>query len=176
MPRNIEIKARIPGIEYGEKIAQSIGARFVGVLRQTDTYFEVVRGRLKLRQIHGDHDELIFYKRDESSSIRASAYEVFACSDAPGLKALLTGALGQIAEVKKTRLLYMFQEVRIHLDSVDGLGEFLEVEAPVLISPEQSRSKVHTLIDHFSIRDGDFLDGSYLDLKCGIRGDGSPPR
>ena len=98
--------------------ALAIGANERGDLRQTDTYFNVPGGRLKLREIDGRHGELTFYKRDEEGVDRASDYEVFRTPEAAVLRDLLGTALGVIAVVKKRRTLLVLDGSRIHLSSL----------------------------------------------------------
>ncbi len=111
-----------------EEIFTKHGADFVEDLKQSDTYFFVQRGRLKLRENDNGNLELIFYERDESSPAgMLSNYEIFRHPDLQ-LKELLIKALGVKTIVEKERRLLKFENARIHLDSVKSLGDFLEFE------------------------------------------------
>lgn len=104
------------------------GARFVATLDQRDTYFNVPAGRLKLRETAGKKTELIFYRRNESSSAgMESNYDILQVEDS-SLREFLGGSLGIRVVVEKKRLLLMLRNARIHLDEVVGLGKFLEFE------------------------------------------------
>lgn len=126
--KNLEFKARIKEAESLESIFTQHGATFSDVLNQRDTYFNVLRGRLKLREIDGKRSELIFYERDESSSSgMESIYDIYPVVD-PKLKDFLAEALGVKVVVEKKRRLLKLRNARIHLDEVKGLGSFLEFE------------------------------------------------
>ncbi len=111
-----------------EEIFIGIGASFVGIIKQRDTYFEVRVGRLKLRETDGKPAELIFYERDEtSSSEMESRYGILPVADL-SIKDFLVKALGVKVVVEKERKLLILGNARIHLDQVNGLGSFLEFE------------------------------------------------
>jgi adenylate cyclase class IV len=135
--RNVELKvARDAGsLARTRALALAAGAAPAGLLRQTDTYFHTPRGRLKLRQIHEDGQPeravLIGYARGDLAGARESEYRIVAIEDATGLVALLGAALGVRAQVVKRRELLLLRHTRIHLDSVERLGEFVELETLV---------------------------------------------
>ena len=164
MPRNLEVKARIPALQKAEQIARSINAYPAGCLDQVDTYFNVQRGRLKLREINRDHAELIYYSRNELSKCRESDYEVFTSENISMLKKILEASLGIRAIVRKRRKLYMYQSTRIHLDEVEQLGCFLELESPIEQSAETAREVVDFLLREFGVKESDCILGSYVDL------------
>ncbi|MFH0794066.1 MAG: class IV adenylate cyclase [bacterium] len=166
MAANIELKARCGDLNDAQSKCEALGAHFAAVLRQTDTYFRVATGRLKLRQIEGQEAELIGYQRDNHTDARASEYLVAPQTDPSACHAALGKSLGILCVVRKERRLYLWENVRIHLDRVEGLGEFIEFEA--VVSDENSREdgfkKIAFLRDHFSIRDQDLVSTSYSDL------------
>jgi len=128
VPRNLEFKAKVKELKSIERIFADHGAAFVDDLRQTDTYFCVPKGRLKIREIAGKKSEIIFYERDENSpAAMVSNYEVLPIIDS-SLKNFLTDSLGMKVIVEKERRLLKMKNARIHLDNVKGLGEFLELE------------------------------------------------
>jgi predicted adenylyl cyclase CyaB len=133
MATNIEIKARFPNLLKARRLAAAIGSRRRALLIQTDTYFHAAHGRFKLREIRGDERraELIWYQRSDRAAARASDYQVVPIAHPHELKLALTGALGERQVVRKRRELWMYCNVRIHLDRVEKLGNFIELEAVV---------------------------------------------
>ncbi len=162
---NIEIKARYADRERAEQILSSLGAGPAGVFQQKDTYFNVARGRLKLRQLAVDEGQLIYYRREDSSGPKRSDYEISATTDPEALRSILDGLLGSWVEVEKTRQVWLWENVRIHLDDVEGLGHFVELEA---VTEEQgvdeSRQRVETLMRALEIDEDQLIDGSYSDM------------
>jgi adenylate cyclase class 2 len=164
--RNVELKARDRYPAQSLALCEALGADDRGELIQRDTYFNVATGRLKLREEKGTTSHLISYVRADELRERLSRYRIVEIGDAEGLKAALSESLGARAVVSKRRRLFLWRDVRIHLDRVDGLGDFLEFEAVV---PEQSdladeRQKVQQLRGAFAIRAEDLIDRSYSDL------------
>lgn len=162
--KNIELKARCPDPERSRGIARSLAAAPRGIIQQTDTYFRVPAGRLKLREM--DRAELIFYRRSDESGVRESDYDVVPVADPAALKRTLDRALGVWRVVSKRRELWMLDNVRIHLDQVDGLGSFIEFEAVIddAHSEEECRRAVARLSAAFGIREEDRIGRSYSDL------------
>jgi adenylate cyclase class IV len=163
MATNLELKARFSPLETGHDCARRIGARFDGVLLQRDTYFRVSRGRLKLRECAGKGSELIFYEREESADERWSRYERVPVGDSEGLARVLGLSGGILAVVEKQRSLYTYQNARIHLDEVAGLGSFLEFEV-VGGEPGESAALMCLLREVFDIREEMIFRGSYSDM------------
>jgi predicted adenylyl cyclase CyaB len=129
MPRrNIELKALDPDPDRSLWAALDLGASDEGWLYQTDTYFRVAHGRLKLRE-EDTTSQLISYERSDETVARESRYRLVPVSDPAGLKDALSDALGVLVVVEKSRQLLLWQGVRIHLDEVRGLGCFIEIEA-----------------------------------------------
>ncbi|HEX5925549.1 MAG TPA: cytidine deaminase [Baekduia sp.] len=126
--RNVELKARDHDPEATLAAALAHGAVDQGVLTQTDTYFAAREGRLKLREEDGV-GTLIAYARADEAAARTSAYHLVAVPDPAALKTALDDALGTVVVVEKFRRLLLWQDVRIHLDAVEGLGTWLELEA-----------------------------------------------
>jgi adenylate cyclase class IV len=129
--RNIEAKWRHPRLEDGRTRALSLGAREAGHLEQRDTFFVAPRGRLKLREFGDGSAELIAYQRPDSGAARESNYVLCAAPEPRVLADALTHALGLVGVVVKKRELLLFEHTRIHLDRVDGLGSFIELETVV---------------------------------------------
>jgi homotetrameric cytidine deaminase len=126
--RNIELKAFDPDPERSLAAALRLGARDRGVIRQRDTYFRVGSGRLKLREEEPGGATLVQYDRVDDNRARESRYRLVPVDDPSALCAALESSLGVLAVVEKERHLLLWQNVRIHLDRVKGLGDFLELE------------------------------------------------
>jgi len=169
MPRNIEIKARIASVEAVLARAASIADGAPVVIDQDDTFFAVAHGRLKLRRFADGSAELIQYHRDDSADAKASDYVRVPVADADALAEALTRACGTRGRVRKRRLLLMAGQTRMHLDRVDGLGDFLELE--VVLRDGQSDADgtaiAERLMTALAIAPEDRLAGAYLDLAAG---------
>lgn len=162
--RNLEFKARIEDANALVARARALGADLWGDLRQTDTYFAVRRGRLKLRETVGHQAELIYYERDEEGERRPSDYSVTYFKDAEGLKEALTKALGVRTRVRKRRTLLVLDTTRIHVDNVEGLGSFLEIEVPVREDEEAAHRQLQSLVSALGFSWEDCIRKSYADL------------
>jgi adenylate cyclase class IV len=164
--RNLEIKAIDPDPPATLQAALALGAEDAGWLAQRDTYFHAVQGRLKLREAPPEPAELIAYARAELAGPKVSLYRVVPVFDAPALVDALTDALGVRVVVEKARRLLLWRNVRIHLDRVEGLGEFVELEA-VAASPgglEVERDRVEQLRAALGIADEHLVARGYADL------------
>ena len=162
--RNLEYKARIEAPSLYEARALALGAKATADLRQADTYFTTPNGRLKLREIDGEPGELIAYQRDEQATDRASDYEVFRTREAGALRDLLATALGVLATVRKRRNLLVLDGARIHLDNVEGLGTFLELEVPVHGDEAAASKTINWLLGELGLTWAECIRASYLDL------------
>ncbi len=164
MPTNLELKVKLQSLDAAKRVAESIGAQYRGELHQIDTYFNSQTGRLKLREIDGAAAELIFYQRAEEGGPRLSRFEQMPTTQPQLLKQMLSGSNGVLAVVEKTRLLFLFEGTRVHLDSVQSLGSFLEFEVPVVDSFEDASTRLDFLKRQFNIHPEDQFACSYLDL------------
>jgi predicted adenylyl cyclase CyaB len=169
MATNIEIKARVKDIEAVRAIAQRLSDRPCTVLLQEDTFFHSPQGRLKLRVLAPYQGQLIYYERADAAGPKRSEYFVSPTADPAPLKAVLTRALGVRGVVRKRRSLYWVGSTRVHLDEVDGLGSFLELE--VMLGPGQSEEEGGTiareLMSRLGVQDCDLIAGAYVDLLEG---------
>lgn len=164
MPRSLEVKTRIRNLSSTLKLAESLPYRSKSELHQIDSYFPVKFGRLKLREL-GDSAELIFYDRAEQAGLpRISEYRRTAVSDVPGMKDVLSAAFGSPKVVKKARYVYLVDSTRIHLDEVEGLGTFMELETKCEADFELAESTNQSLLKHFQIEGADIITPSYVDL------------
>jgi adenylate cyclase, class 2 len=146
--RNVELKASDPDPARSRAACTRIGAEPHGMLRQRDTYFTARDGRLKLRrEWAGDAERahLIHYRRADEARQRTSAYSIVETEHPEALESMLAAALGVEIVVDKRRELFVWQHVRIHLDEVDRLGAFVELEA--VAPPESDLSAEHARID-----------------------------
>jgi predicted adenylyl cyclase CyaB len=167
MPQNLEIKARITSRQQAQAHAERLGATFSGEIHQVDTYFTVTDGRLKLREFGENRGELIFYRRCEQNLQRWSTYLIYPTTDARRLLTVLAGALGVKTVVEKSRFVYLWKNARIHLDQVEGLGEFLEFEVVVVDGKQQAEELMQELRRHFEVDDQSLVRCSYADLLKG---------
>lgn len=167
------MKARDADPAQSPRVCEALGAADQGALVQRDTYFEVPHGRLKLREEEGAPSQLISYARPDEAEERLSHYRLVEVSDAEGLKAALSERLGTKIVVSKQRRLFLWRDVRIHLDQVTDLGAFLEFEAvaPAHSDLSHEREKVRRLREAFAIKTEDLIDCSYsellLEADCG---------
>jgi predicted adenylyl cyclase CyaB len=167
--RNIELKARLNDLSAARETAKGLATARLGEEIQRDTYFRCARGRLKLREIEGGAGQLIAYQRPDAPDAKASDYRLLSLPDSPSsqaLRELLATALGILVVVSKKREIFLYHNVRIHLDEVADLGSFLEFEAVVggEINDARAREQVEWLHRQFPIAEGGLLSHSYSDM------------
>lgn len=172
--RNIELKARDPSPARSLQICRELRARDLGTICQRDTYFDVANGRLKLREEQPGDAHLIRYDRDNRPQQRESRYRIAPVTQPEAVLAVLEGSLGVRARVTKQRRLFVWQQVRIHLDEVDRLGRFIELEA---VAPDGSDlAREHELVAHLrerlQIGDALLMPDGYADHLLGRRSAG----
>ena len=144
----------------------SAGADFKGIDEQTDTYFNVLNGRLKLREGNIENN-LIFYERTNQAGPKSSHFQLVKIEDASGLKEALTKSNGVKVVVKKQREIYYINNVKFHIDDVPGLGSFTEIEAgnvKVDLSQEQLKEQCDFYVKEFGIKEEDLIEVSYSDM------------
>lgn len=186
---NFEFKARLADATQVQSVMAQRGAKVENLMQHTDTYFRVENGRLKLREITflpipqartplpPSRCELIFYQRSDDAGVKRSDYLIVPVADAERMRALLAAALGIRVVVKKQRTLYLLgyeqkphashaPHIRVHLDEVELLRSFVEVEAVLGegIAPETAQTEAQSLLDQFGVKDSDLITGSYADL------------
>jgi predicted adenylyl cyclase CyaB len=166
MARNVEVKARVSDLALIETRARSIADQGPFDLTQDDTFFACPSGRLKLRELSPEHGELIFYTRPDVPGPRISEYFIVATPSPRAMRETLGRALGIIGRVRKRRRFYLVQNTRVHLDEVDGLGSFLELE--VVLSEPRSVAEGETvalrLLSALGVSEADLIRGAYVDL------------
>lgn len=167
MNRNVEIKARVSDLAAVRRRAEELADEGPTVLEQEDTFFACAHGRLKLRRFAGSRQaELIYYERSSVSGPKESRYIVQPTSDAEGLCGVLSAALGVRGVVRKRRTLYLIGRTRVHLDEVEGLGQFVELE--VVLHPQQGvgegRAIARQFMAELGIPPDQVIEKSYVDL------------
>ncbi len=162
---NIEIKARCNDHEVIRKILISGNAKYKGTDNQTDSYFRVNSGRLKLREGNIEN-ALIHYNREDKDEPKESDILLYKTSKNSLLKELLTKALGEIVTVNKEREIYFIDNVKFHLDKVKDLGEFIEIEA--IGKDDENKSTLlqqcKFYLNLFGISKEDLIPVSYSDM------------
>jgi homotetrameric cytidine deaminase len=164
---NLEIKARDPDPDATAERCRALSAADHGVLEQRDTYFAGRHGRLKLREEAGAGAELIAYRRSDTTDAQESAFVRAPAADPALVREALDAALDETVVVVKRRHLFMWENVRIHLDDVEDLGTFIELEAmvgPGLNSPEEAAEKVARLCSELAISEHALVAAGYSDL------------
>lgn len=172
MNRNVEIKARVDGLGAVRERVEALADEGPVVLSQEDTFFVCPKGRLKLRKTQGRSGELIYYQRPDSPGPKESQYTICRLSDPAEIESLLAQAYGVRGVVTKRRALYRVGQTRVHLDEVDGLGAFVELE--VVLDPDQGVSEgmeaAFKLMDQLDVPRTSLVAGAYIDLLEGLRG------
>jgi adenylate cyclase class IV len=166
MPRNIEIKARIASVEAVLPRALAAADGPPQPIEQDDTFFLVPAGRLKLRDFGDGRAELIQYERADGPAARASQYLIVAATEPALLREALARACGVLGRVRKQRLLLQAGATRIHLDRVQDLGDFIELE--VVLRDGQGDAEgalaAEALMQRLGLADAPRIAGAYLDL------------
>ncbi len=166
MPRNIEIKARIHSVEALLPRAQALADGTAQRIEQDDTFFNCAQGRLKLRDFGDGSGELIHYHRADTAGPKLSDYVLAPTSDPAVLREALVRAHGVLGRVRKTRWVLLAGQTRIHLDRVEGLGDFMELE--VVLRDEQpleeGQAIAQALMQQLGVPPEQRLAGAYLDL------------
>ena len=166
MPANIEIKARVRDFADIKSRAEKLSDTPVETIPQEDTFFNVPQGRLKLRDLSSNRAELIYYTRPDQEGPKRSDYHIARTSDPENLKRVLELSYGIRGVVKKTRYLYLVGQTRVHLDDVQGLGQFMELE--VVMKEGQGDAEGQTIAEDLmaslGVERSDLIDGAYMDL------------
>jgi homotetrameric cytidine deaminase len=174
---NVELKARDPDPARSLERALALGAEDKGEINQRDTYFSAARGRLKLREQETGGsplwDELIQYSRADSTDARTSTYRRVPVADVAALHEALDAAYGTLVTVTKRRRVLLWEGVRIHLDEVEGLGSYVEIEAVAEEGSDLSaeHETVERLRAELGVKDANLVARSYSDLLLAESGD-----
>lgn len=147
-------------------MAERLAGSLPEMIRQEDVFFACSSGRLKLRILASDRGELIFYQRSDAPGPRTSTYSISQTDNPAQLCEVLTAALGEVVRVRKLRRLLLVGRTRIHIDTVEGLGDFLELEVvlddgePV----EAGQAEAERLMRALEVAEADLIDVAYADL------------
>lgn len=163
---NIEFKATCKNLAAAEAILQQHNPFFKGTDHQVDTYFNVLNGRLKLREGNIEN-ALIHYERENTAGSKSSHVLLYQHQPDENLKAMLTKALGIKAVVDKQRKIYFIDNVKFHFDTVKALGTFVEVEAidnNGSIGKEKLQEQCNLYADLLKVGKEDFIALSYSDM------------
>jgi predicted adenylyl cyclase CyaB len=166
MARNVEIKARIDSVESITPKIAALSDKGPIEIVQDDTFFVCHNGRLKLRAFSATEGELIFYRRSDQTGPKESFYLISPTTAPEVLRESLSLAYGQVGRVRKNRTLFLASRTRIHLDRVEDLGHFLELE--VVLSEgetvEAGKAVAQDLIQKIGISPNQLIEGAYVDL------------
>lgn len=174
MPTNVEIKAMVTDLASFRKRVEMISDISGEEIYQNDTFFAVDHGRLKLRVLSQGHGELIFYDRSDTLGPKPSHYLLSRTSDPGSLREVLAASLGIIGQVRKHRTLFMIGNTRVHLDEVEKLGTYVELEVVLGKgeSIEAGREIALALMHELRIEPADLVNGAYVDLINAARSKG----
>ncbi|MDR0792895.1 MAG: class IV adenylate cyclase [Chitinophagaceae bacterium] len=164
---NIEIKAKCSCPEKAEAFLLNAGADFKGIDRQKDTYFHVPSGRLKLRQGNIEQN-LIFYNRPDQKGPKQSDFSLAPVADGQALENILEKSLGIKTIVDKERKIFFIENVKFHIDTVKGLGAFIEIEAGNKNFPDKTiedlKAQCKMYMEALEIKDEDLIYNGYSDM------------
>ncbi len=166
MARNLEIKARIADLSAARLVVERLGARDAHTVDQVDQYYQLDGDtRVKLRTFGDGHAELIHYRRPEVGGVRTSDYEVTPVRD-EATRTRLVPKSRPVVVVRKRREVHMLDNVRIHLDTVEILGTFLELEAVVDATHDEAECarQIDAIAAALGLGDADLIRASYADL------------
>ena len=164
--QNVEIKAVAKNFTNQQKIAETLSGKPPQILKQEDFYFNIPKGRLKLRVLSIKKGQLIYYERPDEPGPKVSDYQIYETNTPNKLIEVLEMSYGIRNIVRKTRKLYIYKRTRIHMDSVDDLGEFIELEVIMGSNDDHLNGKEEalSLIDRLEITEEDLIHCSYIDL------------
>jgi adenylate cyclase, class 2 len=162
--QNVEFKAELQDLSLARSICRALGATAISTMHQTDTYYRLPTGRLKKREMPGEPTEYIFYQRPDKTQPKVSTFTIYTENEA--ITRFGATSLPVWLVVKKTRELWMLGNVRIHLDTVEGLGPFLEFEA--LVTPHSDITRCHAMVgelrEQFKPALGEPVSTGYSDM------------
>lgn len=171
MPKNIEIKFRVDDLKPIKRAAAELAKSDPEILKQEDIFFNVNVGRLKLRKQIDGSAELIAYHRSDSDVIRESSWQAYPTGDPDALQNALALTLGQGVTVFKHRTLYLIGNTRVHLDQVDELGQFVELEVVLSAddNPENGVEIANDLVQKLGLCNAEKIAVAYADLLAAKR-------
>jgi predicted adenylyl cyclase CyaB len=166
MPRNIEIKARIDSVEALTPKVAALADKGPIEIRQDDTFFRCESGKLKLRSFSKEAGELIFYRRPDQQGPKESFYLRSPTTAPETLRESLSLAYGITGRVQKHRTLFLIGRTRVHLDRVEGLGHFMELEVVLRDgeSVDAGVDEAYDLMARLGIERSQLVETAYVDL------------
>ena len=166
MPSNVEIKARVRHRSELEDRVRALADHGPELIVQHDVFYHCEAGRLKLRTFDDGSGELIFYRRSDAEGPTESEFRKFSTPDPEALRGILAASLGTVGEVRKRRTLYRVGQTRVHLDAVEGLGDFLELEVVLRDDEtvENGAAIARDLMAVLGIVEDDLEARAYVDL------------
>lgn len=166
MARNIEIKARVDDLSALRLRLQARVGSPAEILHQEDVFFNLPKGRLKLRIFSNSKGQLIYYARSDQAGPKLSTFFISQTLEPLTLREVLTQACGVRGIIRKIREVYLHDQTRIHLDEVEDLGTFMEIE--VVLDPDQQLEDGSAIaaqwMAQLGIQQGDLIEGAYIDL------------
>lgn len=166
-----EIKAKLLDYDATMKTLHKHCGNSKEVVNQEDIFFECKKGKLKLRIFDNNKADLIFYTRDKEDGIKNCKFVTYNSDDPEALKNVLSASFEIIGSVIKTRTLYLYNDIRIHIDKVKSLGEFIEIEIPINnANRSESGTTIQNLMKTFKIDKSHILEGAYIDLLRKVPG------
>jgi len=164
----VELKARVEDHDFLRKKLSALGAEHAGTFRQTDSYFEVPEGRLKLREVTDDGTaELIYYERENIAGPKSDDAFILRVQEPEELKKILKKILTPLVVIEKVREIYRYNGTQIHLDTVKNLGKFIEFERQTSDDPKmikKDRLTLQKLMKKLKIDPNNLESLSYSDL------------
>jgi adenylate cyclase class 2 len=164
----VELKAKVDDLDVVRRKLTSLETQRIGTFRQTDIYFEVPEGRLKLREVEGsDEAELVYYERENIAGPKRSDVFILRIQEPEFFKDLLGRLLKTSATVEKLREIYRYQGTQIHLDTVEKLGAFVEFERKTPDDAQEikrNRQILEKLMEKLGINQENLEKLSYSDL------------
>ncbi|ERL89322.1 uncharacterized protein LOC125502501 [Dendroctonus ponderosae] len=167
---NVEIKAKVSNLSLLLERAEKLAGSEALVLKQHDTFYCTQKGRLKLRRLldANGEGELIHYNRPDTEGPKLSQFEkvTIGAQSLNGLHDVLTAALGARTDVRKVRRLFLVGQTRVHIDQVEGLGDFMELEVCLKEGQtvEEAKQVAQGLMDKLGIEKEDLISGAYADF------------
>jgi len=164
--KNIEIKISINNLNEAQSELKKMGAVFVSEMNQKDTYYHHWNGRLKIREIDGKKHEIIFYKRPNKKNFKISNYQKrnISAKKCHEVKKIYKKTYGEKVVVYKRRQLWLFNNTRIHLDTVKSLGNFLELETAIKGKIKNSIEEFNSVFKTLKLSDDSIIANSYSDI------------
>ncbi|KAL4711367.1 hypothetical protein ACJJTC_019208 [Scirpophaga incertulas] len=169
--RNVEIKAKVSDVKKLCELAENLSKGPPTLINQDDTFYKVNEGRLKMRRYSDSSATLVRYNRDNENGPKLCDYDLLQFSEIENEKAnlldkMLINCLGIRGRVIKERKLYMVGQTRIHIDHVQGLGDFMELE--VVLCPDQTLEEGQSIAKNLQlqlgVRNEDLIHCAYVDL------------